>query len=201
MDSISKRKNELTRLKFGINALHDEESKNLMAATTFPRVFSHYEMYVLESLEYIIEAIYLVNPKISDLKLSIKLLLLSLSNYEVKNEKILDDIKKISSSSKVEIFKKARVLSNIKNGKPHEILDKYLEGLKLNYHPDYETLIRLINPIRAKYRSRCNIAHGVVDLSDIKESDWNFLKDKVADFLDTIKIIVEDYITDEKYLR
>lgn len=201
MIDTSKRKKEIFNIAATLNTILDEEGKNLMSAVTFPRIYSHYERFVLESLEYLINEIFEKDNNILDLTEEIKLFLFLLSKNTIKVEKVIDALNLLDESYSVKKLEKKVLLSNLKNANPHECLEKYLKALNMGEHQDFAELTHYTKVLGSKYRARCEIAHGNEKIDSFTFKDWLASKEILIKFFDLLQKMIEDYLTNETHLK
>lgn len=82
MIDSANRKKELFTITANINAIENEDHKNLMSAVTFPRIYSHYEKFMWEAFVYLINEIYEKDLKLNELNPKIQFLFFSFNTFQ-----------------------------------------------------------------------------------------------------------------------
>lgn len=202
MISYNSRVMEITKISSAIDRLDNSDLKEVMAAISFPRIYSHYESFTAESLKHLINHIFSINPEIFKLKDKVMLFIFSLQNVQSKPENVIKRIQEVTPTYLTEKIKKDSIISNLVQSKPHQYLSIILDCFCFDENDDDYRKLKLTSGILAsKYKARCDIAHGEEDLSSINIEDWKMVKEKTFEIFELLEKILDNYINNQEYLK
>lgn len=204
MDTIEIRKKEISSIYLAISRMSDEKEKEIISTYSFPRLYGHFEKFLESAFLEIIENIFKdENIKVRELKGNFGYFFLYIMMHDLGQKNYFNHHLDKNLDIKISDLDKEKIKNYIKSLCVASSFSQLITLLKSD-EKELDEILKTLNIkiglIRKKYKARCEIAHGHLEVETLIFEDFEDIKKKIDETLDLVKNYFTKYV-ECKYYR